>query len=54
MEHFLTTKRNEILTLGYNTNLKNIMLNERSQSQRPHIVRFHLKVQNRQIYKDRK
>ena len=42
MEHFLATKRNEILTLAtIQINLKNIMLNERSQSQRPYTVCFH-------------
>ena len=42
MQYYSATKRNEVLTC-YNINkLKNIILNKRSQTQRLHIVWFHV------------
>ena len=43
MEYYLTTKRTEVLIHAIIwMNFENIMLSERSQTKRPHIVWFHL------------
>ena len=56
MEYYLGIKRNEVLI--YSTtwaNLKNIMLNERSQAQKATycMIPFIQSVQKRHIYRDR-
>ena len=57
MEYYLGIKRNELL-IHVTTwiNFENIMLNERSQSQKAtyYMLPFIQNVQNRQIYRDRK
>lgn len=55
MEYYSADKRNELLMHDKTqSNLENIMLSEKSQSQRPpySMTLFILKVQNRQIHRD--
>ena len=57
MEYNLTVKRNEVVTHAKTwMNLENIMLSERSQSQKAKLctILFMWNVQNKQIYKDRR
>lgn len=42
MENYSAIKRNEMLIHATWMNIENIILNERCQMQRPHIVYFHL------------
>ena len=57
MEYYPTIKRNEILTHPTTEiNLENTMVSERNQSQKStyYMTSIHMKVQNRELYRDRK
>ena len=57
MEYNLTVKRNEVAIHAKTwMNLENILLSERSQSQKAKLcmILFMWNVQNKQIYKDRR
>lgn len=54
MEHYLTIKRNEVLTYATTwINLENILVRER-QTQKPNIDSIYMKCPDRQIHRDRK